>query len=58
MVCKEWKLRIMRSSRKEMSVEDFQNYIAKVFPNPKVRKSIRETLKLLIRVAFYVKILR
>ena len=49
MICREWKLRIMRSSSKEMSIEDFQNYIAKEFPNPKVRKSIREALKLLIK---------
>jgi len=50
--CEKWGLRIMRSSSKEMSIEDFQNYIAKEFPNPKVRNSIRETLKLLIRDPF------
>ncbi|BDB98287.1 cytotoxic translational repressor of toxin-antitoxin stability system [Saccharolobus caldissimus] len=52
MVCKEWKLRIMRSSTKEMSVEDFQDYIIKEFTKPKVRRSIRETLKLLISNPF------
>ena len=42
----------MRSSSKEMSIEDFQNYIAKEFPNPKVRKSIREALKRAIQGSF------
>ncbi|QXJ30735.1 type II toxin-antitoxin system RelE family toxin [Saccharolobus shibatae] len=48
MVCEKWKIRFMRSSTREMSAEDFQNYIIEEFPNPKVRRSIRETLKLLI----------
>lgn len=38
----------MRSSTREMSAKDFQNYIIEEFPNPKVMMSIRETLKLLI----------
>ncbi|BDB98076.1 hypothetical protein SACC_10930 [Saccharolobus caldissimus] len=49
MACREWKLRIIRSSSKEMYLKDFQDYIIKSFLNPKVRKSIRETLKLLIK---------
>ena len=42
----------MKSSTREMSIEEFKDYIINEFPSPKVRRYIRETLKLLISDPF------